>query len=384
MRILAVDIGTGTQDILLFDGAEPIENATQMILPSPTVVVAQQIRAATAAGRPVVLHGTIMGGGPCAWAAEDHIRAGYPVYATPDAARTFDDDLERVGAMGITLIEPEAVARLAGAGAVPVEMRDFNPAAILDGLSRFGVDTRVDALCVAVFDHGNAPPGYSDRRFRFDYLAARLAEGGRTDLAAFAFLREAVPPDMTRLHAAAAGLPGPLADLPVLAMDTGPAAVLGALEDGAVRAAANGAGALVVNVGNFHTLAFHLADGKVQGLFEHHTGELREGQLAGLLRRLAASTLTNAEVFDTQGHGALVLDEAPAPPALCAITGPRRGKLYREQDFAPTVDEDLPWPLHLAVPHGDMMLTGCFALLRALAHHWPPARAAVEAGLGIP
>ena len=374
MRILAVDIGTGTQDILLFDSDEPIENCMQLILPAPTVAVAGRIRAATAAGRPVVLDGTIMGGGPCSWAAEGHLRAGYLLYATPDAARTFDDDLERVAAMGVTLIDPAEVAGRVAAGAVHVEMRDFDPAAILAALAGFGVDPRVDALCVAVFDHGNSPPGYSDRRFRFDYLADRLAAGGRTDLAAFAFLRDAIPPAMTRLHAAAHSPTGALAELPLLAMDTGPAAVLGTLEVPEVRAAALApAGALVVNVGNFHTLAFHLAGGAVAGLFEHHTGELTTAQLAGLLDRLAAGTLTNDEVFHTQGHGALVLSPTAAPPALCAVTGPRRAKL----SAAP-----LPWPLLPAVPHGAMMLTGCFALLRALAHHWPPAQAPVASVLG--
>ncbi|HUS16049.1 MAG TPA: DUF1786 domain-containing protein [Chloroflexia bacterium] len=371
MRVLAVDIGTGTQDILLFDSSEPIENAVQLILPSPTLVVAGRIRAATAAGQAVLLTGTLMGGGPCHWAAVDHLRAGYAVYATPAAARTFDDDLAGVAAMGVSVVDDgDAAARIAG-GAVPVVMRDFDPGAILAALAGFGVDPSVDALAVAVFDHGDAPPGVSDRRFRFDYLAERLQAGARSELADFAFMRDAIPPTMTRMQAAAASATGPLADLPLLAMDTGPAAVLGALEDGAVRAAAAGQGALVVNAGNFHTLAFHLTEGKVAGLFEHHTGELTEDQLSGLLARLAAGTLTNAEVFDTQGHGALVLDPSTRAPQLCAVTGPRRQKVSSQQ----------PWPVHLAVPHGDMMLTGCFALLRALAHHWAPAREAITAGL---
>ena len=62
-----------------------------------------------------------------------------------------------------------------------------------------------------------------------------------------------------RLAAVAGSVRGPLADLPLLAMDTGPAAVLGALEDLAVAASAR-TDALVVNVGNFHTLAFHLVE----------------------------------------------------------------------------------------------------------------------------
>jgi hypothetical protein len=37
---------------------------------------------------------------------------------------------------------------------------------------------------------------------------------------------------------------------------------------------------------------------------------------------------------------------------------------------------------HLAVPHGDMMLTGNFGLLRAYAAHDPRVREAVEYRLG--
>ncbi len=41
-RILAIDIGGGTQDILLYEEGKPIENCVQMILPSPTQLVAQK------------------------------------------------------------------------------------------------------------------------------------------------------------------------------------------------------------------------------------------------------------------------------------------------------------------------------------------------------
>src|SRR3970040_2834747 len=47
MRILAVDMGTGTQDILLFDSAQPVEHALQMIMPSATEIAAGRIRRAT-------------------------------------------------------------------------------------------------------------------------------------------------------------------------------------------------------------------------------------------------------------------------------------------------------------------------------------------------
>ena len=96
MRILAVDMGTGTQDILLFDSEQSVENALQMIMPSATEIAAGRIRRATREGRPVVLMGVTAGGGPCAWALERHLKAGLAAFATPEAAKTFDDDLEGV------------------------------------------------------------------------------------------------------------------------------------------------------------------------------------------------------------------------------------------------------------------------------------------------
>jgi len=51
MQILAVDVGTGTQDVLLFDTDKEPENALKLVMPSPTVLLAQAIRAATRAGR---------------------------------------------------------------------------------------------------------------------------------------------------------------------------------------------------------------------------------------------------------------------------------------------------------------------------------------------
>src|SRR5437868_2616250 len=101
MRILAIDMGTGTQDILLFDSDRPVENSVKMVLPSATEIAARRIRRATHEDSPLVLSGVVAGGGPCAWALEEFIRAGGNAFATPDAAQTFDDDLERVAAMGV-------------------------------------------------------------------------------------------------------------------------------------------------------------------------------------------------------------------------------------------------------------------------------------------
>lgn len=157
MQILTVDVGTGTQDVLLFDSEREIENCFKLVLPSPTVVVAERIRVATAQRRRLVLQGVTMGGGPSHWATMDHLRSGLEVFATRDAARTFDDDLDAVSEMGIRLISDDEAIGLADRGAARVFMRDLALGQLLQTLAAFGVKLRLEGLAVAAFDHGAAP-----------------------------------------------------------------------------------------------------------------------------------------------------------------------------------------------------------------------------------
>ena len=350
MLILAVDIGTGTQDILLFDSRREVENCLKMVMPSPTVRLADAVRTASRRGDSILLTGVLMGGGPCAWAVEDHLKAGYSVYATPSAARTFNDDLDVVAEMGVTLVGDDEAGALNG-DVTRLDLLDFDYRAIADTFARFGVnlDEDLDALAVAVFDHGNAPPDVSDRLFRFEYLAERIRAQNR--LSAFAFLAEDVPAIMTRMQAVVASVPRD--DIPVLLMDTAPAAVLGALQDPAVGGRRP---AIVANVGNFHCLAFRLGKEGIEGVFEHHTGEISVEQLETFLDHLAEGSLTHAQIFDSNGHGAVLFRSDPIPPdaRYVAVTGPRRG-LLRDSRHHP----------YFATPYGDMMLAGCYGLVRA-------------------
>src|SRR5947207_16024056 len=141
-------------------------------MPSPTALVAERVRAATRERRPLVLTGVTMGGGPSMWAVEDHLRAGLPVLATLPAAQSFDDDPEKLRALGIELIDDAEARRVPGA--VNLELRDFYQEPIEAALRAFGVEPRLDAVAIAVFDHGAAPPEVSDRVFRFRYLAETL------------------------------------------------------------------------------------------------------------------------------------------------------------------------------------------------------------------
>src|ERR1700716_3125004 len=139
MQILTVDVGTGTQDILLFDSDRELENCFKLVLPSPTVAIADRIKTVTAEGRRIVLHGVTMGGGPSHWATMDHIRAGLEVFATADAARTFDDDLDAVAEMGIGVVSEDEAIGLADVGGISVTLRDLALGQILQTLVAFGV-----------------------------------------------------------------------------------------------------------------------------------------------------------------------------------------------------------------------------------------------------
>ncbi len=375
MRILTVDIGTGTQDIFLYDTALDIENGFKLIVPSPTMMVHRQIKAATRRKEAVLLTGVTIGGGPSLWAADAHARAGLPIYATPDAARTFNDDLSAVEAMGIRVLGedearrlPESVRRL--------ELCDFDFAAIERALQNFGVSLdNLAAAAVAVFDHGNAPPDVSDRKFRFDYLDERIRSQNR--LSAFAYLAEHVPPSMTRMQAVVASARrtsnSSLDGVPLLVMDTAPAAVLGASYDPAVRAQER---CIAANLGNMHTLAFRLGPGGIEGVFEHHTGLLDQTKLEVLLGALADGSIRNEQVFAHHGHGALVYNSEPlvlgdsSAPHPLVVTGPRRS-LLAGSALRP----------YFAVPFGDMMITGCIGLLAAAAGLLPELHDPLSAAL---
>ncbi len=335
--LLAIDVGRGTQDILVYEPGRAVENSMKLVLPSPTVVVAEKIRQATRAGSPVFLDGFLMGGGANTDAIQEHLAAGLPVYATPDAAGTIHDDLERVRAMGI-----EIRATPQGSDTVTVRTTDYMEPELRKALSLFGVDYP-ENVAIAVQDHGYSPHR-SNRIHRFELMRDRL-DAGDWDLLSLA----ADPPlaDMTRMQAVRRQAPG------ALVTDTGPVALIGALCDPMVRRMAD-KGVILVNVGNGHTLCFTLKGREIYGIFEHHTGALDPAKLQHYIWRLADGTLTSEEIFDDGGHGAAV--RKPLVTDAVAVTGPNRLRLLPEA--------------YQAAPFGDMMLSGCFGLM----HLWKEFR----------
>jgi uncharacterized protein (DUF1786 family) len=339
-RLLAVDIGGGTQDILIWDPQETVENSIKLVLPSPTHVVARRLQKLTAAGQDVYLTGRIMGGGAASQAVRQHLQQGLNVYAQADPARTLHDNLEKLRQWGVQIVAAQPP------GTIAVVLGDVDVDAWRRALAEFEVELPAQ-YAVAVQDHGFSPDA-SNRRHRFQHWENFLASGGELHRLAY----RQPPEDLTRMIAVKEVLPE------ALVMDTCAAGVWGALLDNQVQPLRQ-EGLVVINIGNEHTFAVLVRETTVWGVYEHHTGLLTPKKLAAHLHLFQTGQLSNAEIYDDFGHGCVIRPDydGSRPFATLVLTGPQR----RLGNSLPAIQ---------AAPFGDMMLTGCFGLVAAARGIW--------------
>lgn len=331
MQCIAIDVGAGTQDILVYDSEKRVEQCFKMVLPSQTRIVAQRVRQATELHKDIFLNGVTMGGGPCVRAIKDHLGAGLRVYSTESAAKTIYDDLDRVQRTGVAITRqcPDAI---------PIETKDIDLSAISTVMRLFEMDVP-ERFAIAVQDHGESTK--SNRVFRFEHLKRVIQKGG--DLQSLVYTPETIPEYLTRMRAVAQTL----ADFDVVLMDTGPAAIFGAVDT-------TDQPAIVLNIGNGHTLCAILIDGCITGIFEHHTRQVNIERLDTYIEKLADGTLTFEEIFESGGHGCYI-KEIPDEMPRVIVTGPNR-----------YIAEESRHDITFAAPYGDMMLTGSFGLVKGM------------------
>ncbi len=334
---LCLDIGSGTQDVLLYSPEMELENCPKFVLPSPAIQVGRRIAALTAQGRNIWLHGRNMGGGVTRF-VRAHLKAGLKAAAERNAAFTFADDLTRVTDMGIELTDkcPD--------GFEPVALTDFDGAWWKRFMKTAELDWP-DNIVACAQDHG-FHPGKSNRMGRFKVWNELLNDQeGRPE----ALIHDTAPEMMTRLKDVQESIGGGMV------ADTGAAAVLGALFVPEIEEESFRRGITLVNVGNSHTIAFLLYNGRIFGVYEQHTGIVDGPKLWSDLTEFRRGALSFAQVFEDRGHGCLTR-ELPAEAqgfAPTYVLGPRRGLLQ---------DRDVSFP----APGGDMMLAGCFGLIKGM------------------
>ncbi len=339
MKIFAIDIGAGTQDILLFDSGQKVENCISLVLPTPSKFLAEKLK--TMEG-PVYIHGDTIGGGSLGGAILGRLQKGYRVVMEASAAYSIRNDLDEVKSMGI------------GVGKKPddriqeLEIREFDLVLFERFLTHFGENLQVDVIAIAVQDHGVSPKDVPDRAFRFENMERMLRSDNRPET--FHFLENSIPNHYLRMKSAVAAVRRS-SSVPVLVMDTAFSAILGCFEEASDPS-------LVVNVGNSHTIAALIIGRRIEGLYEHHTHELTPERMEDDLRHFVRGELEGEKVFKENGHGAVTLK--PLPEAFqVVVTGPNRD-LFRKTSFKFTY----------TAPGGNTMMTGPMGLVRAAQYRF--------------
>jgi uncharacterized protein (DUF1786 family) len=352
MKILALDIGAGTKDVLLYDQEKAnIENCIKLILPTPSLVFAERVRTATVRRSDVFLKGSVIGGGALAHALRKHIESGLRVFATEQAAYTIRNDLDEVREAGIEIISKGT--ELGNFNGETLELEEINIGSIGAFLAERGEFlSEVAHVAVAVQDHGVSPKGIKNRKFRIQKMKELLNMNPKPEV--LAFTETEIPSYFLRMKSAALASKRYLPKTQVLLMDTAPAAILGCLQDPVATKAHT---VLVVNVGNGHTLATVISNGRIIGLLEHHTRLLTPQKLEHLLIRFADGELGDEEVFLDNGHGSFFLDKPCGFSKIETIvaTGPNRSLLNQTN-----------LSVYFAAPSGDVMMTGPIGLVQAV------------------
>lgn len=352
MKILAIDIGAGTEDVLLYDDEKgKVENCIKMVLPSPSQVFAGRVRNATDSRKDILVVGDTMGGGAFASALRRHVEEGLRVVMTEKAAYTVRNDLDEVRNLGVEIIEGEAEhVRFKGEILSISEVNFLELEEFLRVFDEPLLD--VEVVAFAVQDHGVSPKGMSNRRFRFKRMKEALKLNPKPE--SLAFVGDGIPSCFLRMRSVAAASKRQLPKARVLVMDTSPDAILGCLKDPVVEKAKS---VLAVNIGNGHTMASIICDGEIVGLMEHHTRMLTPTKIEHLLVDFVNGGLKDEEIFNDNGHGLFFLSE---PPGLLNIdevvaTGPNRDMLTKTS-----------LSFHFAAPAGDVMMTGPIGLVEAV------------------
>lgn len=350
MKILAIDIGAGTEDVMLYDDKKNnIENCIKMVLPSPCQTYAAKVRDVTRQGNDLFIKGDTVGGGPLSHAIKRHIEAGFKVYMTERAAYTVRNCLNQVKKQGIEIVSDSKLKNFNGE---TLALEEVNIDKLNTFLKDFGEPfTDIDFVAIAVQDHGVFPEELTNRQFRINRIKELLANNPKPE--AFAFKENEIPLCYPRMKSAVSASKRQLPIAQVLVMDTSPDAILGCLMDSTVKDVDP---ILAVNLGNGHTMAAIISEAEVTAVLEHHTRLLNTQKMEQLLKDFADGQITNEQIFDENGHGMFYLKNPPGFSNIekIIVTGPNRNILSKAKV-----------PVHFATPGGDVMMAGPIGLVEA-------------------
>lgn len=348
MKILAIDVGTGTQDIMYYDTEKEIENSIKVVLPSPHLLIAQKIKRID---NNIYFDGDIMGGGVLKKTIIEHMKKGYNVAMEDYCAKTIRDNLKQVESYGIEVVYDKNTNKYDSY--TRLSLTDIDIDKLAGFLKEYDLDFDFDYIAVAVQDHGyNEKMG--DRDFRFEKIREKLSKPIKPE--EFGWYGN-IPEYYSRMKSVENRLKNEtkwnIKNTPLI-MDTKFASICGMCYDEESRKLNS---YIVMDIGNGHTTVASIEDGKIQGVFEHHTRNLTGESLERYVKKLANGTLTNAEIFNDNGHGAHVLNPISKIEKVI-VSGPKRGLI-----------EKTNLEYRHACPGGDVMMTGTIGLIKSLENY---------------
>jgi uncharacterized protein (DUF1786 family) len=344
-KILTIDVGAGTMDVLYTDTESGLHY--KAVVRSPVSTLADRVRSAD--GKLLIL-GTEMGGGAVTQAVKQ-LAAREQVVISTSAAATISHDTEKVRSLGLDIVSDRRARELETDGGLSVvAFCDLEIDRLRRIVETFGVPFAFDVVGACAQDHGVAPKGVSHLDYRHNHYKPMLDEKPYPH--ALLHRGDEVPEDMSRLRSIAAAA-RELCAGEVYVMDSGMAAILGASMDPRVRRCRK---SLVLDVATSHTVAAALQDGELCGFVEYHTRDVRPERIDALLQELADGRLRHQRVLAEGGHGAytrrpLGFDSVE----VILATGPKRGILAGSK-----------LEIELGAPFGDNMMTGTVGLLEAI------------------
>lgn len=331
VRIFSIDIGARTQDILLYN--DSYQNAFKLILPSPTLILANIVRKYTEKGTNILVTGETMGGGAFNHALYHHLSKGLDIYMSERAAFSVRDDLEVVKKKGIQVINDDEVKEIKENGIPEIETKDINKVALDSIFNNLAIEFKPEIIAIGAEDHGVAKKGQNDRVCRFEHFKEFIPG----DIKKFGYVN---PPDYySRMMGVKRTLESDFPDVKHIIMDSKIAAIFGSIHASGLEKG------IIADIGNGHTTVASFENGMITGLFEHHTNGLTREKLEYFINNFGKGDLTNKEVFDDGGHGCFISE--PIGDVKILATGPQRNILLKS-DFSITFLD----------PYGDTMITG--------------------------
>ncbi|MDI6730237.1 MAG: DUF1786 family protein [Candidatus Altarchaeum sp.] len=346
MKILAVDIGARTQDILLYDSNKNLENCFKMVLPASSLIYADELfKFADSDKKSLLICGNCIGGGKIKKALT-YAGSKKEIFITENAFKTFTYHGEKADNFNVKIIENKDILNTKTDDIINLSESDLS--LFEKFFENFGEN--FDIVCYAVQEHG-ARENISNRVYRFEFFKEKLSKfKDFRDLAMTNY--DEIENSFYRFKSLFKSLKSQRDN--VLITDTAHCAILGCMQDEYVKDLNNLNNYMLINFGNGHTTFAVIHNDKVISYMEHHTKCLKDPKkVKNLIRKFADGNVTNEEIYKDNGNGAIIFETIGFENIKkVVVTGPNRN-LIKETGL----------DYYFASPGGDMMMTGPIGLI---------------------